>query len=533
MSRQLKQMKLSAVLLLLAYNLPIRAQEPPQLSTANVSILEAARSVLAKHPLIAYQVAQIDIDRGLKLQASGAFDTLVQASVVQTYSTTPLTQVLQQQYALIGSSGSTEDANVTVPAASVSRLFRSGVSVSAGLTLSRDVDNIVDPTGINNATPVLQVFLPLLRGRGRQAVDAQEVAAQQEVDASLFDMTQQVSQLLDVVAIDYWNVVAAEKVVVIDREAEKRANVDFTNTQALVNADRLPRENLNDVQANLAQSMSTRIAAEQTLTSSQYQLASDMGLDAQEIVASLPMPSDDFPSAAQELPSVTTEGMHEYLHVALQNRSDYLAALTRVDEQKTLADAAKNRLLPQLNITATAGYTGLQEGRKLTDVFTSSASNLDGPNISAGISYSFPVRNETARGAFLQATATEKQADFQAQQISRAIAAAVAVAVQAVHDAALQTERAHTAVQFYRASLEGQREKFHVGRASVIDVLTVEDRLTTAMATEVQAQLSYTLALNQFRFATGTMVAPGKAVQDIGSDVFSTILPAGLLFQKK
>jgi hypothetical protein len=32
----------------------------------------------------------------------------------------------------------------------------------------RDADDIATPQGINNATPVLQVTIPLLRGRGRE-----------------------------------------------------------------------------------------------------------------------------------------------------------------------------------------------------------------------------------------------------------------------------------------------------------------------------------------------------------------------------
>jgi hypothetical protein len=51
-------------------------------------------------------------------------------------------------------------------------------------------------------------------------------------------------------------------------------------------------------------------------------------------------------------------------------------------------------------------------------------------------------------------------------------------------------------------------------------VLTLEDRLTIAMQSQVNAELAYALALTQLRLATGTIVEPDQAVQSVDRNVF-------------
>jgi outer membrane protein TolC len=61
-----------------------------------------------------------------------------------------------------------------------------------------------------------------------------------------------------------------------------------------------------------------------------------------------------------------------------------------------------------------------------------------------------------------------------------------------------------------------------LGVGSLIDVLTMEDRLTTALRNEVSANMAYALALAQLRAATGTIVLPSQVVQSIAPDLFYT-----------
>jgi outer membrane protein TolC len=92
-----------------------------------------------------------------------------------------------------------------------------------------------------------------------------------------------------------------------------------------------------------------------------------------------------------------------------------------------------------------------------------------------------------------------------------------------VRNAALQLQRAREAVSASQAALDGEREKYRLGVGQLVDVLTMEDRLTVAEQSLVSAELGYALALAQLRFATGSIVAPDQTVQSVDRDIFFTV----------
>jgi outer membrane protein len=207
----------------------------------------------------------------------------------------------------------------------------------------------------------------------------------------------------------------------------------------------------------------------------------------------------------------------------LQRRADFLAAQRRIDKAGILRIAAKNGLRPQVNLNFESGFSGLQEGAGVKHFFGASGSGIGGADATVGISYSFPAGNSNAIGQMLQAEAVQRQSDLEAQQVERSISASVVTAVKGVRNAVLRVGKAQESVESFRAALDGERERYRVGMGSVVDVLTVEDRLTNALNNQVQAQLSYALALVQLRFATGTIVAPHERVQTVEPQTFTTL----------
>lgn len=147
---------------------------------------------------------------------------------------------------------------------------------------------------------------------------------------------------------------------------------------------------------------------------------------------------------------------------------------------------------------------------------------MKGVDAIAGITYSFPVENNAALGQLAQANGAHRQTELRSAQTARVIASSVIVAANALENSVLRLKSAHGAVASFRDALQGQKDKLSLGVGSPIDVLTIEDRLTAALLTEVTAQLNYALALTQFRFATGTFVEPNQPKQTIGRDVLFT-----------
>jgi outer membrane protein TolC len=504
--------------------MPLHAQVATCGLSNRISLLEAIRSTLGNHPLLVSQKAQIQISEGLREQASGAFDLTLQSALTQDRQTIPLTSEQQVQNALIGLVGQSQVTKLTTYSAGLSKLFRSGVSVTPQFQLTRDVDNLFNASGVNSSSVGIQVSVPFLQGRGRKVVAAQEQAATREVEATEYDFNQLVAQLVANVATSYWNAVAASRNVAIANEAEDRGKAYRDNVQSLVEADHVPRNDLNEVTANLAQRASSRIAATQSMIAAQQQLALDMGISADHLFTNAPEPCEDFPDGQyQQAPSDTSGSMQYYFAQALRLRADYLASQRRISERKTLVTAAENRLQPQLNMNLSAGYSGLQVGRGPSDFFASASSGVLGPNASVGITYSFPIGNRSAHGTLDEAQGTARQAEVQSRELVRNISAAVVVALENVRNAILRVKKAGDSIQSYRAALEGEREKYRGGIGSIVDILTMEDRLTSALIDQVDAERVYALALIQFRFATGTLSAPDSPLRNLRADTFVTL----------
>jgi len=496
----------------------------PGPSRSGLTLLDAIESTLNNHPLIRSQQAQVQVSRGLLLQASGNFNSLITTSLNNSQSDVSLSSFQQQANTPLGVTSTDQTANSTNYGIGFQQLFRNGISINPQFQLTRITDNLFETGGLNTSSLNVAVTFPLMRGRGRTAIGAQEMVAKAEVGATLLDLNQLISQLIASTASDYWTLVAAQKNLAIAQENENRGKTYLDNVQALVAADHVPRNDLHEVTANLAQRSSTRLASEQQVLVAQQQLAFDMGTSSDHIVEYVPIPADDFPTAEdREPPSDTAQCMAYYGDEALQRRADYLASRARYGENKTLLNAARNRLLPQVNLNVVFGYSGLREGRQFSNFLGSTYLGVPGPSATAGISYSFPPANQAARGSLMQSEGLVTQAEMQSQQVARQIKSSVVVALEALRSTILRAKKARQSVESFQSALTGEREKYAGGIGSIVNILQIEDRLTTAQSDLVQSELDYALALTQFRFATGTLIKSDQPLQKVVDDTFSTL----------
>ena len=492
--------------------------------TLGLTMALASQAVLSEHPLLRIQQQQVDLNEGLRLQASAAFDTVIASQLLQRWTTQPLTAYQQASDGLDGSPGSIDRSAETILEASLSRTFRSGIALGGNVEVDRLLDNISGAEGNSFGTFNLTATIPLLRNRGFSVVAAQETAAREEVEAARKELVQQASQLLENAGTSYWNLLAGEQLLVIAQQSEDRARVYLSNVQALAAADQVPRSDLSQVEANLAQRSSNRIAAEQSVSAAQQQLALDLGMTLAELNNIDLQPGEPFPAIASEAEVAAASSQRTaFLAMALIRRGDLLASEQRVAEQQALAVAARNRLKPQLDLGGTAGYAGLQPGRKLGNAFGSLGTDVRGPNAQASLTFSFPFSNEAARGVLVQVLASQHQAELTSEQLRHQISTQVNTALSALIHAARQVVEATHSVQASQASLDGEREKYRVGVGSIVDVVTVEDRLNTALADEVGARLSYALALVQLRFATSTFLDRNGATMQLQALAFESI----------
>ncbi len=501
---------------------PAEGNAPQAVSGHALTLLEAVASTLAKHPIIQLSKQQMGISEGARLQLTSRFDTLLQTGIEQDSTTTPLSRLDQLQAAQSGFFATSQAANLSSISGGIEKMFRNGVIVKPAISVTRNTNNLAASNGLNATTTGVTVIFPLLRGRGSAVVGAQEQAAIIEVDASALDVSHTAAQLVSNTVASYWNLVAAMRRLEIAQASEERGRSLVENVQAFIDAGLSPRTEINDVNANLADRSSARLAAEQRVIAARLQLAVDMGLGSADL-RTISDPGTPFPSVDQDgLLPADSLALDFYTHEALQRRADYLASKKRIEESRLQTVAAKDTLRPDLRFTFSTGYSSLREGTRVDRLLISPFSGVHGANVIGGLSYTFPHANSFARGQVLQSSSAERQSELRSVDIARQISSAVSTSIEGVRHAAQRVAIARRAVESFESALSGQREKYRLSLASVVDVLTTEDRLTNALLNQVDAEYSYAMALVDLRYATGTIFAPDRAEQIVGPEIFTS-----------
>lgn len=300
------------------------------LDAAGLTLMTVLQSTLDNHPLLRLQEQQVTIEKAVTQQATGQFDTIVASGVSQSRFNTPLTTVDQTAFAL-NNPVRNQAANLTNYNFTASKLFRNGVTGDFLVETTRTADNVVNDFGLNRSRLSFEINVPLLRGRGRDIVTAQESAAELEADAALYDLNQVIARLLGDSTSRYWIHVAAISTLDVLESSESRGTTYVENVQDLIDADQIAPIEINQVQANLADRTTSRIAAQQGVIESEQALALAMGLGAAQMAA-LPEPLDPLP-AVDEQTSVDTSvpAIESFMERALDHRADILAAKTRQD----------------------------------------------------------------------------------------------------------------------------------------------------------------------------------------------------------
>jgi outer membrane protein len=508
--------------LLLTHGLCSFAQQTVAVPENPLTLLDALRSTLGKDPNVQLQVENIHFNQGALRIASGQFDTVLQAGTQQGHTVTPLTGAQRLSALLAGIPTANLSSNTASFDFGAQKQFRNGVSVGPSMQVNRTADNLATRLGLNTASWGVQVGVPLLRGLGRAVVAAQETSARYTVRASEHDLTQTVAQELANAAQQYWAVVAAEKNLQTARDSEEWGRKYRADVQTLIDADRVPRAEINQLNANVASRTANRLNATANFLTTRQNLALAIGLTADEMT-SFPKTTEALPDwQAGTLPELTPQLTSNFVAHALERRADVKAAGERVKAAAVLLPAASDQARPQLNLSVNAGYAGFLEGTDYYRIFGAPFKNPGGPSASASLQFVFPPRRDSAFGAIAESNANYRQALITRTNVARTIASNVVSSMVNLVNAVQALQQSKQAVAAYQLAIVAEQEKFRMGLTSLVNVLTTEDNLIAATNSETAAHLAYANAIAALRFWTGTIVDSGSSSQQLQSRTFSS-----------
>ncbi len=146
-------------------------------------------------------------------------------------------------------------------------------------------------------------------------------------------------------------------------------------------------------------------------------------------------------------------------------------------------------------------------------------------NASVGIVYILPVQGNAQAGQSRQRAALADQARIELEALALSVKAGIAVQRSNLASAVLQLEQQQQQVLLQAQVFANERKKYRLGLATVLDLLTVEARLTSDELVVIDARRRLAQALVNYRFETGTLLgADADAnLQQLDMQSFTTL----------
>ena len=502
----LLRLTLFPLLILLLINLfiglyPVLGTEAA-VSSSGISLISAVHQTLALQPSIKISEQEV-VSKGASLQeADGRFDLTFGSSLSYQETFTPFSRARENA---VGKSS--QDEGIGDFTLSLNQELTNGILLQPSLSITRTDDQSFGAETQNDASVNFKLIIPLQKGWGREVVEADVRSARVALQSSRYSLRHTTAISIKEMVAAYWDYVAADKKLTILKNIEDRTRKAVAEMRELIKADENPASDLGPLLANLSDKSFSRVVAEQNLLATRHQLGMAMGLTRID-GGSLLQPLDYFPEVIDTIGVVEAKPaqLSDLISLAKKMRAD-LKALARNEEALQInLLVATNNLKPQLDLIFNTGYNGLAEGDNWKKSINSLSSRVPGLNCGVALNYQFPYQNNGAKGRLGQIDAALAQARISTADLERNIVSQVEVVFAALQSTLEELQFSAESVKVYRQVVADEEEKIRLGMSTVIDVITVSDKLENALLSEVSSQQAYANALLNLRFATGTLI---------------------------
>lgn len=373
-----------------------------------------------------------------------------------------------------------------------------GTTVTGSTSLARRDSNRTnaappDPSYSNDVT--LTVRQPLLKGAGVTVNNAAIERAKLGTERAAADFAARVFTVVRDVEIAYANLAyAREQVAIRAFSLEVRKKLHEENR---VRRETGVATDLEVLQAEVAVASAARdlLLAGQTARDREEDLMTllgDTAFDGSIGPVSVPVP-------AQEPTDLTAS-----LQRARANTPEYFSALASIRQQEIDITTARNARLPQLDLSASAGYANTDETLR-----NSNANLWDGNgyswNVGASLSFPWGFREERAR--LRQARAGREREELRLAQVEQTILASVREAVRAVETSRESLRLSALTATLRAREFEVEKARYDSGLSTFRRVQETQDDLDQARLAELQAKVNLRTAQASLDRLEGTAAA--------------------------
>ncbi len=490
--------------------LPTQDAAPQAVRTPTLELDLMAAYEMALKRNLDVQVARYQLaaaDAGI-LASSGVFDPVLGAGVSGDYTKSPAATQL--------AGADITESRTTMFGLNLGALLPTGTQLSAETGFRRSETNseffFLNPRWEGDTT--FRLTQPLLDGFGTLVNRAGMIIARNTRGQGAAGFETTVITTLNEVEQAYWNLVAARRAVEVTQRSLDLAQRLLGETRERVQVGTSAAIDLVQSEAGVATRQQELIYARNAAANAEDALKAVLGFDepAEWEVKIVTTSSVQGPRLEADLQSS--------IETALESRPLLAQKRYELETRGLNVKLARNAVLPQLDLEASYGFSGLGGKLEYEDEETGEVisvpggfndaleqiTRLDFPHWEIGLNLTMPLGNHAARGTLAQRRFELARAQAEMRAIEQQIVREVRTAVRALSDGAAAIDAAIASRQFAERNLDAEETKFNNGLSTNYQVLEIQEDLAQAQLAEIQAFTDYRKALAGYRAATGTLL---------------------------
>lgn len=405
---------------------------------------------------------------------------------------------IQADFADYGQVRDFDRAMTAVSNAAVTQRLPYGGEVSARIvnTLMRDLG--VHTTSGETGNFILEAKLPLLRGAGRSATTMESrYSAERELIYAVRDYERFRRSYLVRVAADYFNLQQLKMAISNTYLSYQSRRIDWEKADFINQMGQA-----KDVfEAPRVQSIFRQAEASLVSSKEQYASALDrfkitLGMSVEELLDVLDQDGDVDAGALDDLlPEVDVATA---VGVAVKHRLDLCNRADRVDDARRGVHVAKNRILPDLDVSGNVTLDTDPERLSSTSYNTERATWRGGVELRMDDRY-------TERNAYRESLIAFRKAERDYERATDEVRADVRAALRRVAQQENVRQIQAMSVKENELRVEAARAQYNLGKTTNRDVVEAENDLLSARNSHARAVAGYRNAILDFRRDTETL----------------------------
>jgi len=378
---------------------------------------------------------------------------------------------------------------------SISEVLPTGTMIAANASISGSISSIY--TDQYTGDVGMTITQSLLKGFGIGSNLANLRQAKIDVKISRLELKAIAEQVTANVEQAYWDIYLAKQEMNIQQRSLELAERQLSESRERVAVGRLPELELAAVHAEVATRKEAMIDAQSRYEQARLYFLFLLNPSEQNAWEVIPVPVDQ-----PFVPADTLDTIQIHEQLAMKYRADLKQAQLNLKKNELNIARTRNGLLPQLDLFITLGRTTYARS------FKESMPDVKSPfyNISAGLTFEFPVPNRQARAQYARSKYSQEQFELSLANMERLVQRDVRSAYTEVLRSRQQIEATQVARDLQEKKLLAEQEKFRVGKSTNFLVLQAQRDFIASQLNEARAKVAYLNALVNLYVMEGTLL---------------------------